>query len=88
MESIKHAATSENQLYKHGMESMIEMYVAWCGFLKRTAMDASATDEAVDVADVGLSAALEDVEVVGKRLYGKDFQGDPSFGLSASISST
>ncbi|KAM0444278.1 hypothetical protein ACHAO4_010320 [Trichoderma viride] len=81
VESIKHAATSENQLYKHGMESMIEMYVAWCGFLKRTAMDASATDEAVDVADVGLSAALEDVEVVGKRLYGKDFQGDPKFRL-------
>ncbi|KAH6610989.1 hypothetical protein Trco_001009 [Trichoderma cornu-damae] len=81
VESIKHAATSENQLYKHGMESMIEMYVAWCGFLKRTAMDASATDEAVDVADVGLSAALEDVEVVGQRLYGKEFQGDPKFRL-------
>ncbi|KAL7921732.1 hypothetical protein ACQKWADRAFT_295100 [Trichoderma austrokoningii] len=81
VESIKHAATSENQLYKHGMESMIEMYVAWCGFLKRTAMDARACDEAVDVADVGLSAALEDVEVVGKRLYGKDFQGDPKFRL-------
>ncbi|EGR46817.1 uncharacterized protein TRIREDRAFT_109431 [Trichoderma reesei QM6a] len=81
VESIKHAATSEDQLYKHGMESMIEMYVAWCGFLKRTAMDANAGDEAVDVADVGLSAALEDVEVVGKRLYGKDFQGDPKFRL-------
>ncbi|KAM0248258.1 hypothetical protein ACHAQJ_009524 [Trichoderma viride] len=81
VESIKHAATSENQLYKNGMESMIEMYVAWCGFLKRNAMDASATDEAVDVADVGLGAALEDVEVVGKRLYGKEFQGDPKFRL-------
>lgn len=81
IESIKHAATSEDQLYKSGMESMIEMYVAWCGFLKRTAMDAGAGDEAVDVADVGLPAALEDVAVVGKRLYGKDFQGDPKFRL-------
>ncbi|KAK5990961.1 putative RNA-binding protein [Cladobotryum mycophilum] len=81
VESIKHAATSENQLYKNGMESMIEMYVAWCGFLKRTAMDPGASDEAVDVADVGLGAALEDVEVVGQRLYGKDFQGDPKFRL-------
>ena len=81
IESIKHAATSENQLYKDGMESMIEMYVAWCGFLKRTAMGANAGDEAVDVADVGLPAALEDVAVVGKRLYGKDFQGDPKFRL-------
>ncbi|KAL6866277.1 Splicing factor [Amphichorda felina] len=81
IESIKHAATSEDQLYKDGMESMIEMYVAWCGFLKRTAMGAGAGDEAVDVADVGLPAALEDVAVVGKRLYGKDFQGDPKFRL-------
>lgn len=81
IESIKHAATSQELLYKNGMESMIEMYVAWCGFLKRTAMDANAGDEAVDVADVGLAAALEDVAVAGKRLYGKDFQGDPKFRL-------
>lgn len=81
IESIKHAATSEDQLYKTGMESMIEMYLAWCAFLKRTAMDAGAGDEAIDVADVGLRAALEDVSVVGKRLYGNDFQGDPKFRL-------
>ncbi|KAF4976898.1 hypothetical protein FZEAL_6500 [Fusarium zealandicum] len=81
VESIKHAATSEDQLVKDGMEGMIEMYVAWCGFLKRTAMDATASDEAVDVADVGLGAALEDASVVGQRLYGKDFQGDPKFRL-------
>jgi RNA recognition motif-containing protein len=81
IESIKHTATSQELLYKNGMESMIEMYVAWCGFLKRTAMDANAGDEAVDVADVGLAAALEDVAVAGKRLYGKDFQGDPKFRL-------
>lgn len=81
IESIKHAATSEDQLLKDGMEGMIEMYVAWCGFLKRTAMDATASDEAVDVADVGLSAALEDVAIVGQRLYGQDYQGDPKFRL-------
>ncbi|PHH71726.1 hypothetical protein CDD82_6353 [Ophiocordyceps australis] len=81
IESIKHSATSDNQLYKNGMESMIEMYVAWCGFLKRTALEATAADEAVDVADVGLRAALEDVAVVGKRLYGKEFKGDPKFRL-------
>ncbi|MBN73366.1 MAG: hypothetical protein CME32_29260 [Gimesia sp.] len=81
IESIKHAATSEDQLYKTGMESMIEMYLAWCAFLKRTAMDAGAGDEAIDVADVGLRAALEDVAVVGKRLYGNDYQGDPKFRL-------
>ncbi|KAH8656733.1 hypothetical protein BGZ61DRAFT_466241 [Ilyonectria robusta] len=63
------------------MEGMIGMYEAWCGFLKRTAMDVTATDESVDLADVGLSAALEDVSVIGRRLYGKEFQGDPKFRL-------
>ncbi|RDA86380.1 hypothetical protein CP532_1069 [Ophiocordyceps camponoti-leonardi (nom. inval.)] len=81
IESIKHSATSENQLYKNGMESMIETYVAWCGYLKRNALDPDAESEAVDLADVGLRAALEDVAVVGKRLYGKEFQGDPKFRL-------
>ncbi|KAI5462732.1 hypothetical protein BGZ63DRAFT_413933 [Mariannaea sp. PMI_226] len=81
IESIKHAATSEDQLLRDGMEGMIEMYEAWCGFLKRTAMDSTAMDEAVDIADMGLSAALEDVAIVGQRLYGKDYQGDPKFRL-------
>ncbi|KAK7416762.1 Splicing factor [Neonectria punicea] len=81
IESIKHTATSEGQLLDDGMEGMIEMYAAWCGFLKRTAIDATATDESVDLADVGLSAALEDVTIIGRRLYGKDFQGDPKFRL-------
>ncbi|KHN96159.1 Nucleotide-binding, alpha-beta plait [Metarhizium album ARSEF 1941] len=81
IESIKHAATSENQLYKNGMTSMIEMYGAWCAFLKRTALEPAASDEAADVAEVGLRAAIEDVEVTGRRLYGKKFQGDPKYRL-------
>ncbi|KAK0386702.1 hypothetical protein NLU13_6536 [Sarocladium strictum] len=81
VEAIKHSATSEDQLYKDGMESLIEMYVAWCGYLKRKAMSDNAGEESVDIADVGLAAALEDVQVVGERLYGKDFQGDPKFRL-------
>lgn len=81
IESIKHTATNESQILRDGMEGMIGMYEAWCGFLKRTAMDVTATDESVDLADVGLSAALEDVTIIGRRLYGKDFQGDPKFRL-------
>lgn len=81
MESIKHAATSDNQLCKNGVESMIDMYGAWCEFLKRTALAPDATDEAANVAEVGLRAAIEDVEVTGKRLDGKEFQGDPKYQL-------
>jgi squamous cell carcinoma antigen recognized by T-cells 3 len=81
IEKIKHAATSNPDLYKGGMTGLLDMYVAWCGFLKRTAMDINASDEAVDIADVGLGAAIEDVAVLGGRIYGKEYKGDPSFRL-------
>ena len=81
IERIKHAATSCAQLDRDGMAGVLEMYAAWCGYLKRTAMNPNATEEAVDLAEVGLPSALEDVRHWGKRRYGDDYQGDPSFRL-------
>lgn len=81
IERIKHAATASDQLDKAGMAGVIDMYAAWCGFLKRRAMTATATDEDSDVAEIGLLAALEDVEYWGKREYGNEYKGDPSFRL-------
>ncbi|SPO07122.1 related to PRP24 - pre-mRNA splicing factor [Cephalotrichum gorgonifer] len=81
IEQVKHAATNNSQLYRDGLASLLDMYVAWCGYLKRFAMNPNASEEAVDVADVGLPAALESVEVLGSRLYGSEFQGDPDFRL-------
>ncbi|KAI0018681.1 hypothetical protein F4780DRAFT_509682 [Xylariomycetidae sp. FL0641] len=81
VESIKHAATNSKALDKHGMPGVLDMYTAWCGFLKRTAMNPSAPEDAVDVAEVGLLAALEDVDLWGKRLYKDAYQGDPNYRL-------
>ncbi|KAI0197894.1 putative pre-mRNA splicing factor [Astrocystis sublimbata] len=81
VESIKHAATNTKALDKNGMTGVLDMYTAWCGFLKRTAMNPNAHEDAADVADVGLLAALEDVELWGKRLYKDMYQGDPNFRL-------
>ncbi|KAI1404226.1 hypothetical protein F4819DRAFT_148695 [Hypoxylon fuscum] len=81
VESIKHAATNTKALDKHGMAGVLDMYTAWCGFLKRTAMDPNAPEDAADVAEVGLLAALEDVDLWGKRLYKDAYRGDPNFRL-------
>ncbi|KAI1271778.1 putative pre-mRNA splicing factor [Xylaria sp. FL0933] len=81
VESIKHAATNTKALDKNGMTGVLDMYTAWCGFLKRTAMNPNAPEDAADVAEVGLLAALEDVELWGKRLYKDAYQGDPNFRL-------
>ncbi|GAB1319727.1 Splicing factor [Madurella fahalii] len=81
IERIKHAATNSAQLDRDGMAGVLDMYAAWCGYLKRTAMNPNATEEAVDVAEVGLPSALEDVKHWGKRKYGEAYQGDPDFRL-------
>ncbi|KAK3317044.1 hypothetical protein B0H66DRAFT_311062 [Apodospora peruviana] len=81
IERIKHAATNSAQLDRDGMTSVLDMYSAWCGYLKRTAMNPNATEEAVDLAEVGLPSALEDVRHWGQRKYGNDYHGDPSFRL-------
>ncbi|KAK0615182.1 hypothetical protein B0T17DRAFT_619986 [Bombardia bombarda] len=81
IERIKHAATNCAQLDRDGMTGVLDMYSAWCGYLKRTAMNPLASEEAVDLAEVGLPSALEDVRHWGKRRYGDEYQGDPSFRL-------
>ncbi|KAH8887799.1 hypothetical protein GQ53DRAFT_268853 [Thozetella sp. PMI_491] len=81
IERIKHAATSCSHLDRDGMSAVLEMYSAWCGYLKRTAMDPNASEESIDLAEVGLPSALEDVRHWGKRRYGDAYQGDPNFRL-------
>ncbi|KAG7151638.1 hypothetical protein HYQ46_012564 [Verticillium longisporum] len=80
IEQIKHKATSHPDLYKNGMTALLDMYAGWCGFLKRTAMDLNASDEAVDIADMGLQAAIEFVDQAKNR-YGDEYRGDPAFRL-------
>lgn len=80
MERIKHAATNSS-LDRDGMTAVVDMYATWCGYLRRCAMDPNASDESVDLADSGLVAALEAVQVWGERRFGSAFQGDPNFRL-------
>jgi RNA recognition motif-containing protein len=80
MEQIKHAATNTRELDRDGMDSVVEFYNAWSGYLKRMTMAAGATDEHIDVAEMGLPTALEDIQQWGKRRCGeREWKGDPGF---------
>ncbi|KAK6087673.1 RNA-binding protein [Seiridium cupressi] len=82
VESIKHAATSNAAaLDKNGMPGVIDMYAAWCGYLKRSALNSHASEDAADVAEFGLVSAIEDVGIWGKRLYKEEYLGDPNYRL-------
>ncbi len=79
MQHIKHAATQTRELDRDGMDGVVEFYVAWSGYLRRRTMVEGATDEDDDVAEMGLTTALEDVQEWGKRREGKSWTGDPLF---------
>ena len=78
---IKHKATSTGLLDVGGMEEVLKVHVAWCGFLRRRAFETDATDEEIDVAEVGIRSAIEDMEELGKRKYGSQYEGDPQYRL-------
>lgn len=81
LEQIKHKATSTGTLDAGGMEEVLKIHTAWCGFLRRRAFMADSTDEDQDVAEVGIRSAIEDMNTLGRSKYGDEYQGDPNFRL-------
>jgi squamous cell carcinoma antigen recognized by T-cells 3 len=81
MHNIKHKATSTGLLDAGDMPEVLKVYTAWCGFLRRHAFHDDSTDEDMDVAEVGIRSAIEDMETLGREKYGKNYQGDPEYRL-------
>ncbi|KAK8197560.1 uncharacterized protein BKA78DRAFT_292677 [Phyllosticta capitalensis] len=81
MENVKHRATETGLLDVGGMEELLKVYVAWCGYLRRKAFDVGSTEDDIDIAEVGIRSALEHVKEIGEQRYGKKFQGDPQYRL-------
>ena len=81
VEDIKHRATSSGLLDAGGMEEVLKIQTSWCGFLRRRAIHPEAIDEDMDVAEVGIRSAIENMENLGVAKYGKEYQGDPEWRL-------
>ncbi|KAF2137222.1 uncharacterized protein K452DRAFT_236158 [Aplosporella prunicola CBS 121167] len=81
MESVKHSATETGMLDVGGMEDLLKVYIAWCGYLRRRAFDARGTEDDIDIAEVGFRSALEHVKEIGEQKYGKEWEGDPLYRL-------
>lgn len=78
---IKHKATSTGLLDVGGMEEVLKVHTTWCGYLRRRAFSSEAIDEDLDVAEVGIRSAIEAVQELGEKKYGRSYQGDPLFRL-------
>lgn len=80
LEDIKHRATSTGLLEElGGMDELITVYTAWCGFLRRRAFGPKSGEDERDVAEMGIRSVIENVKDIGVRKFGKDFKGDPHF---------
>lgn len=78
---IKHKATSSGLLDAGGLEEVLKVYKTWCSILRRRAFQEESTDEELDVAEVGIRSAIEDMQRLGEAKYGKEYQGDPNYRL-------
>ncbi|KAJ5103679.1 hypothetical protein N7532_004208 [Penicillium argentinense] len=78
---IKHKATSTGLLDAGGMEEVLKVHTTWCSYLRRRAFLSDSTDEDLDVAEVGIRSAIESVQELGEKKYGRSYQGDPFFRL-------
>ena len=81
VEDVKHKATATGLMDIGGMEEVLKVHTAWCGYLNRRAFHDRATDEEADVAEVGIRSALESVRELGEKKYGRGYQGDPTYRL-------
>jgi RNA recognition motif-containing protein len=81
LEHVKHTATGSGLLEHADLEELIKVQVAWCGYLRRRAFDdPRATEDDVDIAEVGIRSALEFVREVGIKKHGRDWT-DPKWRL-------
>lgn len=79
--AMKHNATATGLLDAGGMEEVLKVHTTWCAYLRRRAFLSDSTDEDLDVAEVGIRSAIESVQELGEKKYGRNYQGDPSFRL-------
>lgn len=81
LERVKHTATGSGLLEHTALDELISVQLAWCGYLRRRAFDdPRATEDDVDIAEVGIRSALEFVKEVGMKKHGRDW-ADPRYRL-------
>jgi len=81
LERVKHTATGSGLLEHTALDELISVQLAWCGYLRRRAFDdPRATEDDVDIAEVGIRSALEFVKEVGMKKHGRDWF-DPRYRL-------
>jgi squamous cell carcinoma antigen recognized by T-cells 3 len=80
IENIKHDATKTGMLDAGGIEEVLKVYDAWCGYLLRKTRRVGSTEEDSDVAEMGIRTSMEAVQSLASKLELPD-SFDASFRL-------
>jgi RNA recognition motif-containing protein len=81
VEEVKHKATASGLVDINGLEDLMKVYIAWCGYLRRRAFAPGASEDELDVAEMGIRSSIEHVMQAGQKKYGNEFKGDPQYRL-------
>jgi hypothetical protein len=81
IEEAKHKATASGLVDINGLEDLMKVYIAWCGYLRRRAFSPGASEDEMDMAEMGIRSSIEHAVQAGQKKYGSDFKGDPQYRL-------
>jgi RNA recognition motif-containing protein len=80
-EKIKHKATNTGLLDVGGIDEVLKVHIAWCSYLRRRAFRPEASDEDLDVAEVGIRSSIENMQELANSKHGQGSNPDPLFRL-------
>ena len=80
-EDIKHKATNTGLLDVGGIDEVLKVHIAWCSYLRRRAFRAEASDEDLDVAEMGIRSSIENMQELANGKHGEGSNPDPLFRL-------
>lgn len=79
-EAIQQDATKSGMIDAAGIEEVLKVHDAWCGYLVRRARRPDAMEEDADVAEMGIRTSIEAVQSMASKVDGAD-NVDASFRL-------
>ncbi len=68
IENIKHDATKTGMLDAGGVEEVLKVYDAWCGYLVRRSRRVDSVEEDADVAEMGIRTSMEAIQSLASKL--------------------
>ena len=77
IQKIKNKATTTGLLEEAGMEEVLKVEMEWCNYLRRRAFRDDSTNDDLDIAEIGIRSAIENLQDIGRKVYGPDYHGDP-----------